>query len=569
MRTLLACILCFSLTYSFVSAQGDTEKLPPGINSPEYDETTPVLSKSGDKLFFTRTADPDFEPTFTDLYGNSTAATNDSLYKVRLAAVYSQIAGEAISDPFASIYNQDIWFARIDDDTFGKVVHPGYPLNNALPNSLVSVGMEPDEYVIINQFYEDGSMYAGFSRMHIGEDGKYVFPKPMYIFEFDLTNSDVNLTMTPDGHILVLSMKRSDGLGMNDLYVSFYIRENLWSAPRHMGSTLNTSFQESSPHISPDKKFIYFSSNRPDGPGGNDIYVSERLNFTWLSWSEPVLVSGNVNSSADESQPYFDTKADYMYFTSKRDGTSDIFRQRQTPRPTLKKPIFVRGRIIDSSTGELVHSELFWGQNSSTEYLEYFNTYTGEFEITLTEYEPYKFQARKANHTAQRILVDPRGMEEKGIDTLDLILYVQPKAEKDIASASGNKKNLRNQVHDKKNTPDAEESITFYDINFIKGKSVILAKSRGALKYIYELMNEHPSMEIMIEGHTDNVGDEGALIDLSLQRAQSIRDYLIHHGIAQERMQVTGKGATEPISRNNEEAGREKNRRVEITIIKE
>ena len=569
MRIILAGILCFSFTFPIVSAQGDLEKLPPGINSQEYDETTPVLSKNGDKLFFTRTADPDFEPTFTDQFGSSTAALNDSVYRVRLAAVYSQIAGEEISDPFASIYNQDIWFAHIADDTFGEVVHPGYPLNNALPNSLVSVGMEPDEYVIINQFYEDGSMYAGFSRMHIGEDGKYVFPKPMHIFEFNLTNSDVNMTMTPDGHILVLSMKRTDGLGMNDLYVSFFIRNNLWSAPRHMGATLNTSFQESSPHISHDKKFIYFSSNRPGGEGGNDIYISERLNFTWLSWSEPVPVLGNVNSDSDESQPYFDAKADYMYFTSKRDGTSDIFRQRQTPRPILKRPIFVRGKIIDSSTGEPVHSELFWGQNSSTEYLEYFNTYTGEFELTLTEYELYKFQPRKANHTAQHILVDPREMEEQGIDTFDLVLYIQPKEEKDNTANTGNKKNARNQIHDNKNMPDADESITFYDINFIKGKAIILAKSRGALKYIYELMNEHSSMEIVIEGHTDNVGDEVALIDLSLLRAEAIRDYLVHHGIAQERMQVTGKGATEPISRNNQEAGREKNRRVEISIIKE
>lgn len=428
MHTILAGILCFCLTYSIVSAQGDPEKLPPGINSREYDETTPVLSKNGDRLFFTRTADPDFEPTFTDQFGQASIAANDTQYRERLAAVFSQIAGQEISDPFGSIYNQDIWFAPIADDTFGEVVHPGYPLNNALPNSLVSIGVAPDEYVIINQFYEDGSMYAGFSRVQIGEDNKYEFPKPMHIFEFNLTNSDVNLTMTPDGHILVLSMKRSDGLGFNDLYVSFFVRDNLWSAPRHMGTILNSAFQESSPHISPDKRFLYFSSNRPGGVGGNDIYVSERLNYTWLSWSEPVPVKGNVNSPSDESQPYFDPKADYMYFTSKRDGTSDIFRQPQAPKTTLKKPLFVRGRIIDSSTGEPVHSELFWGQNSSSDYLEYFNTYTGEFEITLTEYEPYKFQARKANHSAQRILVDPRGMEKQGIDTLNLVLYLQPKA---------------------------------------------------------------------------------------------------------------------------------------------
>ena len=567
MRTILAGFLSLSLTFSIVSAQGDTEKLPPDINTPQYDETTPVLSQSGDRLFFTRTADPDFEPTFIDQYGPVTAEVQDENYKERLANIFSEIAGQKVSDPISSIYNQDIWYVPISDDTFGSVIHPGFPLNNALPNSLVSTGMGADEYVIINQFYEDGSMYAGFSRVRIGDDGSYRFPRPMNIYEFNLTNSDVNLTMTPDGHIIVLSMKRPDGLGLNDLYVSFYVRDNLWSAPKNMGTILNSAYQETTPHISPDKRFLYFSSNRPGGMGGDDIYVSERLNYSWQSWSEPVQVKGNVNSSFDESQPYFDAKADYMYFTSKRDGSSDIFRQRQTPRPSLKKPLFVRGKIIDSNTGLPVHSELFWGQQSSSGFLEYFNTYTGEFEVTLTEYEPYKFLARKVNHQAQRIFVDPREMEDKGIDTLDLVLYLQPKEMRDDPAREGNKKNNYTILPDDKNIPDAKESITFYDINFIKGKSIILAKSRGALKYIYELMMEHPSMEIMIEGHTDNVGDEIALVDLSLQRAEAIRDYLVHKGISMDRMEVIGKGATEPICRNTSESGREKNRRVEITII--
>jgi outer membrane protein OmpA-like peptidoglycan-associated protein len=566
MRTFLAGILCFSLTYSIVSAQGDTEKLPPGINTPEYDETSPVLSSNGERLFFTRTADPDFEPTLTDQFDHSLVTAKDENYKQRLAAIFSQIAGQEISDPYASIYNQDIWYASLKDGTMGEAIHPGYPLNNALPNSLVSIGMEKEEYVIINQFYEDGSMFAGFSRVHIGEDGKYVFPKPMYIFEFYLTNADVNLTMTPDGHVLVISMKRSDGLGFNDLYVSFYIRENLWSAPKHMGTILNTPFQETSPHISPDKRYLYFASNRPGSAGGNDLYVSERLNYSWASWSEPVRVKGDVNSPFDESQPYFDPKAEYLYFTSKRDGSSDIFRQRQTPKLTLKKPLFVRGKIIDAFTGQPVHSELLWGQQSSSQYLEYFNTYTGEFEVTLTEYETYKFQARKPNHKTQQILVDPRELEAQGIDTLDLVLYLEPKEIWDMTMPMV-KKNMRKNSPALK-SPVANESITFYNINFIKGKAIILARSRSALTYIYDLMIEHPSMEILIEGHTDNVGDELALENLSLQRAEAIRDYLVYEGIDVNRMQVIGKGATEPISTNRLEIGRQKNRRVEITMLK-
>jgi len=568
MHSILPIIICIGLAFSMVSAQGNPEKLPSCINSDAYDETSPVLSKNGDRLFFTRTADPGFEPSLINEEGQVTSNRHDALYKDRLITIYSEIAGMAVSDPSASVFNQDIWFAPVSADTIGEAVHPGYPLNNALPNSLVSVGMAPDEYVILNQFYKDGSMTAGFSRVSIGADENDALPKPMHIYEFNLTGSDVDLTMTPDGYVLVMSMRRSDSKGMKDLYVSFYVRDNVWSAPMHMGSVLNTVMQESSPHISPDKRFLYFSSDRPGGVGGQDIYVSERLNYSWLKWSEPTLVKGLVNSPFDESQPYFDNEATYLYYTSRKDGSSDIFRQRQTPKPKLKKPLFVRGKILDSATGLPVHSELLWGQHSSDEFLEYFNTYTGEFEVSLTEYEPYKFQPRKVNHSAQRILIDPRGMEKQGIDTFDLILYVDRKGNLQSNLPETEKRNSRYHTPEKSAEPFIMETVTFYDINFVKGKAIILSKSKGALKYIYERLMAYPTMEILIEGHTDNVGDEAALLDLSLKRAEAIRGYLLHKGISEDRMQVVGRGATRALFQNSTESGREKNRRVEITMIK-
>ena len=166
---------------------------------------------------------------------------------------------------------------EIEADSIREATHPGFPLNNALPNSLVSTGMTADEYVVINQFYADGSMMAGFSRVNVFEDGTYNFPKPMHVYGFNISSSDINLTMSPGGHVLIISMERSDSKGENDLYVSFFMRENVWSAPEHMGTVINTEFQETTPHISPDKRFLYFSSNRPGGPGGNDIYKTERL----------------------------------------------------------------------------------------------------------------------------------------------------------------------------------------------------------------------------------------------------------------------------------------------------
>jgi outer membrane protein OmpA-like peptidoglycan-associated protein len=568
MRCIPPVILCIGLFLSNASAQGDVEKIPSSVNTDLYDETTPVLNKKGDRLFFTRTADPDFEPTIISGDGLITSMIKDALYMDRLAVIYSQIAGRNIANPSASNFNQDIWLAPVIDDTIREAIHPGYPLNNALPNSLVSTGMSKNEFVILNQFFKDGSMYAGFSRIHIDENGEHTFPEPMHIYEFNVTGSDVNLTMTPDGHILVLSMTRSDSRGLNDFYVSFYVRPNVWSAPLHMGQILNSAFQETTPHISPDKRYLYFSSNRTGSLGGNDIYVSERLDYSWLKWSEPAPVNGEVNSIYDDSQPYFDPSGNYMYFTSKRDGTSDIFRQRLTPRPRLKKPLYVRGKIINSVTGQPVHSELFWGQHSSMDYLEYFNTYTGEFEVELTEYEPYKFKPRKANHNTQRIIIDPRGMEDQGIDTLDLVLYVQPKELRENSPAE-TKKNTRQTSFGENKDQLPPQRISFYNINFIKGKAIILTKSRGALKYLEELMVDNPSLEILIEGHTDNVGDETALIDLSLQRAEAIRNYLVNKGIEKGRMQVSGLGATRPLVQNTSESGRERNRRVEISIIKQ
>lgn len=192
----------------------------------------------------------------------------------------------------------------------------------------------------------------------------------------------------------------------------------------------------------------------------------------------------------------------------------------------------------------------------------------GEFEVSLTEYEPYKFQPRKVNHTSQRILVDPRGMEKQGIDTLDLILYVDRKGNLQSNLPEPEKRNTRHQAPEESDEPFTTETITFYDINFVKGKATILSKSRAALKYIYDRMITYPTMEILIEGHTDNVGDEEALLDLSLQRAEAIRSYLLHKGISEERMQVAGRGATRALFQNSTESGREKNRRVEITMIK-
>src|SRR5687768_7367789 len=424
MRNISLSVLVLQFFISFGYSQGEIEKLPPSVNTEEYDESAPVLSKDATTLFFTRTGHPEFEGTLLNANGQVISNKEDTGYHMRLSEIYSEIAGIRIDDPYHSVYNQDIWAVSIEGDSIRNPIHPGYPLNNALPNSLVSTGMKPNEYVVINQFYEDGSMYAGFSRVNIEPDGSHSFPLPMHIYEFNISRSDVNLTMSPGGYVLILSMKRPDSKGHNDLYASFFMRDNVWSAPQHMGSVINTEFQETTPHISPDKRYIYFSSNRPGGPGGNDIYVSKRLDYTWLNWTEPVLLQGGVNSPFDDSQPSYTVDNNYMYFTSRRDGSSDIFRMRLTDMPRLKKPIYIKGTIVNSETGQPIRSELVWGPQSTKDYLDFVSSYNGQFEAVITEYKPYKFLPWKTAFIGQRIMVEPRLVEKEDIDPREFSLYL-------------------------------------------------------------------------------------------------------------------------------------------------
>jgi outer membrane protein OmpA-like peptidoglycan-associated protein len=547
-----------------IIAQGEVEKLPQEINTIHYDESSPVLSRDGGKLFFTRTADPGFESTLMVSEGQWVHDKNDADYEKQLANVYSAIAGKKVKNPVASVLNQDIWYATLKGDSVDQVIHPGYPLNNALPNSLVSTGKQTDEFILLNEFYEDGSMYAGFSRVTIDESGEHTFPEPIHIYGFHLIRSDVNMTMTPNGHVLILSMQGHAGTGAKDLYVSFYMRDNVWSYPVHMGPVLNSSSQETTPYITADKRYLYFSSDRPGGDGGNDLYVSERLDYTWLKWSEPKKLSDGVNSKSDESQPYFDSEGRFMYFTSRRDGTSDIFRQRLTPKPKLKGPIVIQGRIVNTETGKQTRGEIFWGPTSAKDYLEYFNSYNGEFEAVLTEFEPYKFQLRKPNHEAHRILIDPRLIEQQGKDTLDVTFFLKPKTQSIIPPPDmEDSSRLATQFIDLESAPSS-----FYDIYFVRSEATMMRKSINALNELWHTLQSNPGMEIMIIGHTDNVGDDGALVELSLRRAEAVQEYLELKGIAAERLQVRGMGASKPLYDNATENGRQKNRRVEIKTLR-
>ncbi len=99
-------------------------------------------------------------------------------------------------------------------------------------------------------------------------------------------------------------------------------------------------------------------------------------------------------------------------------------------------------------------------------------------------------------------------------------------------------------------------------------KFVLKSEAKEALSVVADIIRAHPARQIVVTGYTDNIGSDEYNLKLSLQRAQSVADYLIYCGkVESEIFRIEGKGKAEPVASNATEEGRAKNRRVEIRLI--
>lgn len=513
------------------------QKLADFINSP-YPEITPVPSRDGRTLYFTRVGHPDFDRTLLIDSVDVAQTLEPAKYLDMLGYVYSQIASTKVYNPMASAFNQEIWVATGDSIGFTMLTHPGYPLNNALPNSLVTITPDPNAFYVINQFMPNGNMDRGFSKVNRTSDSLgWSFPIPIEIEDYYTITSDVSLTMSFDGEILILSAARFDSRDM-DLYVCFKQDEHKWSAPKHMGTTINSGGRETTPFLSEDNTTLYFSSNRKESSGGNDIFTAQRLDTTWTNWTIPERVREPINSKFDDSQPYFNMTTGYLYFSSKRDGNSDIFRVRIAPPQATEMEVI--GRVINRKTNELMPYALVnydMGKGGKNQFV----ATDGTFKLKIPKGVKTDMVADIPGFAGEveQILFrrDYYYFREQYVD-----LYVEP--------LSVNSKIMLNPIYFKQST------------------AIILEESYKELDRLFLTLAKNPGMHIRIDGHTDNVGKVEELLALSEERAKAIKSFLVEKGISDGRVSVLGHGPKFPLTDNSSDEMRSKNRRVEFVILK-
>jgi len=122
-------------------------------------------------------------------------------------------------------------------------------------------------------------------------------------------------------------------------------------------------------------------------------------------------------------------------------------------------------------------------------------------------------------------------------------------------------------VEDVETSIETDGFARFYGIQFDFDSAILTDDSDYELEVMASYLNEHPSSKVYIVGHTDNVGDYDYNLKLSEERARSVTNSLVRNfGISEERLQAVGVGAVSPVSNNNSDESRAKNRRVEMVL---
>lgn len=403
-------------------------------------------------------------------------------------------------------------------------------------------------------------------------------------------------SITADGNILIYtSCDAPDSQGSCDLYVA-YRQNGAWQRPTNMGPKVNSRSWDSQPSLSADGRILFFSSNRKGGFGGNDIWYSVRQNDG--SWSEAKNLGNVLNTDKNEISPFIFFNNEVLFFASEGHqgfGGMDIFLSRvkngefQVPE-NLGLPIndhldqvalFITAKKDYAYYTELNASD---GVNERS-FLYRFKfpeeIYIGE-NLTVTEGKVYNAklgQPISATLSLVSLANDSTiyQFQSDGKSGEFLMLYPEKAVSGLYVEKKGYLPKIYNVERDKiKNVKDlkvelvpisAGEEFVFENVFFDFDKYELKTESQASLSRLKKFLLENPNVNILITGHTDNVGSSIYNLNLSLLRAKSVQEFLVKSGLHPGRILVEGKGDKEPMLPNSSPENQSLNRRITVKVL--
>ncbi|MFD2569109.1 OmpA family protein [Spirosoma soli] len=492
------------------------ENLGKTVNSPGQ-EVAPVISPDGRTLYFTRN------------FNKANVGASD---------------------------RQDVWYSTLTSASNGnpagwsEAVNIGAPINNGGDNAISSISADGKTAYLLNVYLPDGSIVYGLSKSIRTKSG-WTFPTELKIKNnYNLPDSEsdktvtTELTVSPDEKVMISSVRRKDSKGNRDLYVSFLQADHTWSEPAHMGSVINTADIESAPFLASDNRTLYFTSAGHPGYGNGDIFVSRRLDDTWSNWSEPENLGPTINTPEWDGYFTIPASGDYAYLSSRAGsmGEDDIYRLRLYPAIKPDPVAIISGQVLDAQSKKPVASEVvsgLLGEKKDVAKVDY-SPETGEYRMILPTQKMYNLTASKEGYFP-------------ATETLDL-------------SKDKRFRDIRKNLYLVKIEPG--QKIVMREVLFQQSQFALESGASVELDRVVGMMEQYPSMELMVEGHTDNQGEWEPNMKLAEDRVRVVKEYLTSKGVAESRIQTKAWGPSKPVASNETEEKRKLNRRVEFTILK-
>jgi OOP family OmpA-OmpF porin len=409
------------------------------------------------------------------------------------------------------------WTESNGENSWGPANNFGRPLNSSLHDAS---GMFNNNNIIFftkwsNEKREEKHIYlAKMIDMKFFESYKLDSPinYPGY--------KSINPFITLDGETMYFSSNRPGGKGGMDLWK---IEIDQAGKPKgkaiNLGSYINTSADEISPFFHEPSSTLFFSSNGHGGLGGLDIYKSEydQDNEFYVS---PINMGGPINSSKDDAYIIWDDMFKYGYLSSDREPCEsghcyDIYKVENSP---IK--IMLQGFVFDAETDDAIPNATitFKDIRGSFEAFDVQTNDIGFYKTELHQNAEAFMKAKKKGYFADAASVDSRNITESTTLTQDFFLNMIPKTEIEI--------------------PGIE-----YDFDSPK----LRTDSKLILDTLAKFLELNDNISIQIRSHTDSRGDDDYNLRLSDRRAASVVTYLIAKGIDKKRLESIGMGETAPL----------------------
>ncbi|MFN8397886.1 MAG: OmpA family protein [Bacteroidia bacterium] len=437
-------------------------------------------------------------------------------------------------------FTEDFYFSEMVDGKWQPCKNLGAPVNTEFNEGAAS--FSPDgQWVFFAACSRPGGV--GDCDIYVSKLQGATWSKPQNLGP--VVNSpqwDSQPSISSDGKTLYFCSRRPGGKGLEDIWYSTLVN-GAWTAPVNIGEPINTAGAEVSPFIHADGKTLYFSSDEHPGYGALDLFMTKS---NGQAWSKPENLGYPLNTSASEGNIFVDTKGEFGFINSSRDGglgKSDIYKFGLDERIRPRYTTFVRGVVTDVKSKAALEAKVTFINLTTGDTVRAVgtNAVTGRYLLTLPLDEDYAAFVDKKGYLPISKNFSLKGIDPKETPYFDVDIALQP-LEVGIEMVMAN---------------------IFYETN----KYALLDVSKPELDHMVAFLKTYKTMRVEIGGHTDNVGTDKDNQILSENRANEVRKYLIEHGIKAERIEAKGYGESRPMSTEDSDAGRALNRRTVCRII--